>query len=982
MDQYSISLYLSQEVQTLDEILATPIAISDKAEAPAVIFDRQMRNLPLTADLSEQAQLQDVLNLIGSEQYRRRLPAGVNTAKGELWMAAPGITHGDRTKADNPQKARRPGQPSGILQIDIDHFSTDIVELQDCQEKLMEIPCVICTFISPSHNGVKALVLLDKPTSWDDAKDMGIMASKAICDYLDIIGYTENKTKTAENNYSLLPDELKNRFGEAHIDFSVASNPKKGLFIPVAASNLLYQEKPLQAWISRGNDPTCTGWYYQGVDHPFERQRKTAETTTISTLYNNSSVSNSSVALSRGDRYARAAIEDELNQFANAAPGSHHQAAIQLGRTIHKFSQQLDVDDVFARADAIIDNWCPPASNPDLEKQTLRDMKGYQRVFEASSLTNSNPRQQVQPRFEESTVCNDICNDDQPTETTTWPEMDVARLMAKTFLKGYRKLKSGEGVRLSNGEILSVSQMDDILSYIWYYTDNKNNLHKITLRQALALVRDSEGKVTVTPVYCPELKHREICDLKPEADSVALETCINLSAGVPTFGENLEKLATPVAREEAKIIADFATGRFIDRESYPDEDEAQKHAIQESAYYFRYVSQAVLDPADKPPCAMAMLSLDNGTGKSTLTADIPWILADGCYSEIKQTKVKNESSLRFAWSLMQGRVFTVFDDFKDPPMSLAAELRNLITSSTLQVEKKGKNITSDTNYARLLVSTNSAEFMTELNRGVKTERRWHLFSIKNVLLGDSTCDAAMGIIKKYIKLMKNKKVLTHSDPQLQAFRAALILEFSARASAYEASGGVIRLEQALETAEFLRQKALGVSHGKEVRAAGVILSEANAFGEVLAPREFYRRIREKTRVNYTDGWILQHVIKDTGWFRLLKTNGSRRVIFTEAGSQEWEEKQDKTCQLLDNFDSLSTHEKMELLGNLSASKEIETVMMPSQRVAVTVKSTCTEYVLDLRDYRDKKVLQMPLPSTELDKGIEEVFDMDRLYARN
>ena len=259
-----------QEKIDIAQIFSLPIAISSDLQRANRILDREWKRIGDNDPLANQAQLQDILSLIGNEYYSYRLNGGLNANKEDLWLAAFGITEGDRSGGTN---TKRPGRPSGLLQIDVDHYSEEQSALYAIQAKLMELPFIIATFISPSQDGVKALAVLAKPRDFEHAKTMGIACTKVVCDHLDLPGYREGISKASETNYKLLPLDMQEKYGQAHIDFSVANDPRKGCFIPVKESHLLLKEGEVYRFCEEDNSGSLTGWYYQGVTHPWFTQQ-------------------------------------------------------------------------------------------------------------------------------------------------------------------------------------------------------------------------------------------------------------------------------------------------------------------------------------------------------------------------------------------------------------------------------------------------------------------------------------------------------------------------------------------------------------------------------------------------------------------------------------------------------------------------------------------------------------------------------------
>lgn len=904
--------------------MATPIALSKDCKYPDRVLDRFYKQLPVTqTDLSSQCTLSDILRLIGDTSYTRQLPGGVDCPKERLWLAAFGISKGDRRA-----KSNRPGTPSGLLQIDVDHYSDNINALYEAQDKLMELPYIAATFISPSGTGIKALAAIEKVPEYDEARLLGIACTKAICDHMGLIGYREGTSKGADSTWARLPKELQERFGESHIDFSVATDPRKGCFIPAKDSNVLIKDESetLSVWTTRDTHKTLTGYYLDGQEHPFADQ---APKTTTPAFYLPPSDMPSSAPASgdRWDRYVASAITDALSALENAGPGAHHQAAIAFGRTVAKFQDHIDTTDVFARADAIIDGWCPAASAPDVEKRTIREMDQYQDRIDKDAWLREHPSATPakapltgEAVIIQKTTVDDIALETQPLISRGWGEEAVAELMVKSFLRKYRKTPDGGAVDIISGELLTRSQMGDMGDIVWFYVDSKGHEKKISLRQAFALKRDP---VTATPVHRPDMRKGEMRAIKVTPDAAVRTMCVNISSGIPTLGYDLRSLTSSKAVQEAEIVADFIEGRFIDRERYPDEKVAKSHAQQEAAYYFKYIYQAMTDPTHRPPCAIAVLSEARGTGKSTVTMDIPRILGAGCCSKIEQQTIADKGALRFAWAAMAGAVFTVFDDFQDPRDSIAAHLRALISADTITVETKGVQGHSERNFSRILVSSNSKEFLRELNSGAETERRWHLFSFKNKMLEDRTCDAALSIIRYYLERAADDSILSAEDPELQAFRAALLLAFCRRVDLYEQTGCTVDLRQALETAEFRAQKDMGLMHNRVARVAGIALAAQT--DHKMGKAELYDRIRMDLKdATLTDTQIRER-LSQVPWLKDSRSASCRYWYLTPEGLKVFadhdEEEEDTETQLLTLQDK-TPREKKAILQNLSKANKI------------------------------------------------------------
>jgi len=929
----------SQEFFCVDEIFSTPCAISSDIWRADRILDRKMRRIGLNESLKDQAQLRDVLGLIGSEEYAKRLNAGFDTQKTDLWVAAFGIRDGDRSSGN---KAKRPGLPSGILQIDVDHYSDDKNALLGIQERLMALPYIIATFISPSKNGIKALAVLNKPRDFDHARAMGVACTKAVCDALDIVGYREGTTKNSASNYDLLPQEMKDKFGEAHIDFSVANDPRKGCFIPVQESNLLLKKTEVARFVNEDPSGSMTGWYYRGCTRPFARPNTVQTSTTVqATRVEIPFVMDVTPQVkgvghrpdayeSRWQQYVQQAIEHSFEEFACAGPGAHHQAAITLGRTLKKYSPYLDnLEELFCRADNIISSWSPAASSPSTEKKTVRDMQAYADVIskeqwiEQKKAEDAVKQKETAAKQLETIITEkkfvDFDFDLQPDESLSWDQGAVAKLMTETFLAKYRRIENG-CIDIHTCETSIKELYRAKLDRIWHYSDSKGGLKEITLKKSLALYGEHLGLTAITPVYRPDMKFGEIKDILPTPASKKTKTCINCVEGSPIIGLDLEKEATQQAREEAKIVANFCRDRFIDLENYPNPEEAKETAVRESTYYFKYISQALLEPLERYQCAIAMLSQKRGTGKSTLTLDIPTILGGGSATKIAQSVVSNPSALRFAWAQFEGVIFATFDDFVEPKDSIAASLRDIISTPVLSIEQKGVQAHQTWNFSRILVSSNSKEFLTELNSGQESERRWHLFSLKTQVRGNKECDAAMKIVKKYKKLVLDGAIKKNSADELRAFRAAMVLEFKNRVDAYESKHGKIDMEQAVDTAEFRTQKELGLGHNLIARTAGDIILKAD--GYKIKVRELYEEIKkQKDKTAPTERYIADK-LKESGWFVIKIYDGVRKYTFTESGKNMFLPAVDQTEEIVDNLRDKPLDEQMAALNKLTEKNDI------------------------------------------------------------
>ena len=709
-----------QEKIDIAQIFSLPIAISSDLQRANRILDREWKRIGDNDPLANQAQLQDILSLIGNEYYSYRLNGGLNANKEDLWLAAFGITEGDRSGGTN---TKRPGRPSGLLQIDVDHYSEEQSALYAIQAKLMELPFIIATFISPSQDGVKALAVLAKPRDFEHAKTMGIACTKVVCDHLDLPGYREGISKASETNYKLLPLDMQEKYGQAHIDFSVANDPRKGCFIPVKESHLLLKEGEVYRFCEEDNSGSLTGWYYQGVTHPWFTQQDYDKTPAKPDIQIKSQKGSSTKKESDWQKYVNGALNSAFTEFESASSGNHHQAAITLGRCIKKFLPYIDnVEELYVKADSIIDSWLPKARSPLTEKKTVRDMQAYNESIDkeqwlAQKATFSNTYSKKAVVVDNNLMENLDLAAEQPAQTMSYSEEQLEELLWHTFTKHYRLTSKKDDavgwcvIDVRQKKELSRSASDHILNKQWNFLKNNNKTGQSTLSHTsigkLMLkhsISDLEVK-TITTYKRPPLS---LC-LKYNEATKKTEACWNNSK--------------PIALQKDMIIDRKSKEFILAKQAYKelictrfDDDEDVQKCVD---YYVAWILDIVENPGRRCQTNILFANFCGGTGKSTLAFDIPTVLLGEGHT------LSTELGKDGFTDGSEEKLLVSYEEVTSADCIALDNIKRLVNSNLVLKNQKGKAKEMVETCVRVTASTN---FPDKFKLEDQEDRRWTVFS--------------------------------------------------------------------------------------------------------------------------------------------------------------------------------------------------------------------------------------------------------------
>lgn len=153
-------------------------------------------------------------------------------------------------------------------------------------------------------------------------------------------------------------------------------------------------------------------------------------------------------------------------------------------------------------------------------------------------------------------------------------------------------------------------------------------------------------------------------------------------------------------------------------------------------YLINYLAHAIQYPGIKPGVGF-VLSGDEGTGKGTLTNLTTKIFTSDYVHQVSDV----ENALGRFNHVVSKKLFLFFDEIDYKSLKdKYGKLRNLITDTTINIEKKGKDIRLESSFHRLIITTNYDNVVNLSN----TDRRFVIF--KTIKIDQSLADDVYKII--------------------------------------------------------------------------------------------------------------------------------------------------------------------------------------------------------------------------------------------